>query len=270
MLSIGEFARLVGVSVRMLRHYDSLGLLVPDRTDEFTGYRFYDVDQLARANELVALKELGFTLDQVGVLLAGELGSEQLLELLRNRRSELTEHLAEQRNRLRALDAKISLIEKESTMSQHHFTETSLPELTLAQLTSTVEEMDRMGEVVGALFTRVNDEVRAAGAEHTGPGVAHYRGDPSQERMEVGVGEQLAGEVPAGLERATLEPVERALVLRFESAEIDGIQAAWQALVSEAAERGLEGYGPCREVYLATPFDADSQGWVVDLQQPVR
>ena len=69
MLSIGEFARLAGVSVRMLRHYDQLGLLRPERVDPHSGYRRYAAAQLERANQLVALKDLGFTLEQVGVLL---------------------------------------------------------------------------------------------------------------------------------------------------------------------------------------------------------
>ncbi|GAA0489344.1 MerR family transcriptional regulator [Microbacterium aurantiacum] len=69
MLSIGEFARLAGVSVRMLRHYDRLGLLRPERVDLHSGYRRYAAAQLERANQLVALKDLGFTLEQVGVLL---------------------------------------------------------------------------------------------------------------------------------------------------------------------------------------------------------
>ena len=59
MVSIGEFARLVGVSVRMLRHYDRLGLLEPARVDEYTGYRSYSTAQLDRANRLVALKDAG-------------------------------------------------------------------------------------------------------------------------------------------------------------------------------------------------------------------
>ena len=49
----------------MLRHHDRLGLLVPARVDEFTGYRFYRADQLGRVNRLVALKDLGFTLSRL-------------------------------------------------------------------------------------------------------------------------------------------------------------------------------------------------------------
>src|SRR6476660_3103900 len=58
MLSIGDFARLAGVSVRMLRHYDALGLLRPARVDPDSGYRTYTTAQLDRSNRLVALKDL--------------------------------------------------------------------------------------------------------------------------------------------------------------------------------------------------------------------
>ncbi|WP_248580573.1 MerR family DNA-binding transcriptional regulator [Nocardioides sp. InS609-2] len=48
MLSIGDFARIGQVSVRMLRHYDQLGLVVPARVDASTGSRWYSPDQLHR------------------------------------------------------------------------------------------------------------------------------------------------------------------------------------------------------------------------------
>jgi DNA-binding transcriptional MerR regulator len=64
MLSIGEFARLGGVSVRTLRHYDEIGLLHPATVDPETGYRGYSADQLGRLNRIVALKELGLSLTQ--------------------------------------------------------------------------------------------------------------------------------------------------------------------------------------------------------------
>jgi DNA-binding transcriptional MerR regulator len=75
MLNIGEFARLGQVSPRMLRHYDQLGLLVPERVDPDTGYRSYGVQQLGRLHQLLALRDLGFTLVQIGDLLHDELNS---------------------------------------------------------------------------------------------------------------------------------------------------------------------------------------------------
>lgn len=50
MLNIGEFARLGQVTPRMLRHYDELGLLRPDRVDSSSGYRIYSVQQSRNAS----------------------------------------------------------------------------------------------------------------------------------------------------------------------------------------------------------------------------
>ena len=69
MLKIGDFSKLGQVSVRMLRHYDQLGLLNPDQIDKFTGYRYCAVEQLARFNRILFFKDLGFSLQQIKDLL---------------------------------------------------------------------------------------------------------------------------------------------------------------------------------------------------------
>jgi DNA-binding transcriptional MerR regulator len=56
LLSIGRFARLSGLTVKALRHYDSEGLLSLAHVDEWTGYRYYTADQAAEA---VAIRRPG-------------------------------------------------------------------------------------------------------------------------------------------------------------------------------------------------------------------
>ena len=73
--------------------------------------------------------------------------------------------------------------------------------------------------------------------------------------------------VPDGLQRAVVAAEPRALTLRYEAADLAGIQSAWQGLVAEAERRGLQPDGACREIYLQTPYDGSR--WVIDLQQPV-
>jgi DNA-binding transcriptional MerR regulator len=87
MFKIGEFSRLSRVSVRMLRHYDQLGLLKPSRTDNFTNYRYYSADQLPRLNRILALRDLGFSLEQIGNMLDEELSAEQLMGMLNLKRA---------------------------------------------------------------------------------------------------------------------------------------------------------------------------------------
>ena len=62
MLKIGDFSRLSRMSVRMLRHYDELGLLTPLYTDPASGYRYYGPAQLSRANRIRAFRDMGFGL----------------------------------------------------------------------------------------------------------------------------------------------------------------------------------------------------------------
>jgi len=65
MYTIGEFARMAQVSRRQLRHWDEIGLLQPAKVDPKTGYRYYSATQLTTLNRVVALKELGLSLDQI-------------------------------------------------------------------------------------------------------------------------------------------------------------------------------------------------------------
>ncbi len=267
MLSIGDFARLAGVSVRMLRHYDRLGILVPARVDEWTGYRSYSADQLPRANRLVALKDLGFPLEQVGSLLDDGMPPERVRALLEARRDELRAQVAADTRRLAGVEARLRLIERGSPMTE--YTETPLPELSLVGTTATVAEMDEIEAEIGPMFDRVNAAIAQAGAAYTGPGVATY--DAQGERMLVTVGEQIGdAAVPAGLARVRVPSAARAVTGRLEAPDLAGIQAAWQDLVAEVERRGLRASGPGREVYHATPHDGpDAAGWVIDLQQPV-
>lgn len=66
---IGEFSRLNRVTVKTLRYYEEIGLLVPYETDEWTGYRYYSVEQFQQVNTIIYLKQLGFLSKKSGTCL---------------------------------------------------------------------------------------------------------------------------------------------------------------------------------------------------------
>ena len=74
MLKIGDFSRLSFVSIKTLRYYDEFGLLAPVRVDESTGYRYYTADQAPRLNRILALKDLGLSLEEIKRLLDEKIG----------------------------------------------------------------------------------------------------------------------------------------------------------------------------------------------------
>ncbi|GLY97718.1 hypothetical protein Acsp02_49720 [Actinoplanes sp. NBRC 103695] len=93
MFRIGEFANLGRVSVRMLRHYDAIGLLRPARVEKPSGYRYYTAAQLTSLNRIVALKDLGFTPEQVQAMIDEKVDAGELRGMLRMRRAQLAEQV---------------------------------------------------------------------------------------------------------------------------------------------------------------------------------
>ncbi len=67
--TVGEVARLSGVSVRTLHHYDELTLLTPAGRSA-AGYRLYDADDLRRLQQILVYRELEFSLDEIAAMLA--------------------------------------------------------------------------------------------------------------------------------------------------------------------------------------------------------
>ena len=116
MLNIGEFARLGRVSPRMLRHYDEMGLLAPARVDPQTGYRCYEVGQLSQLHRLLALRDLGFGLEHIRPLLDEEPSLEQLRGMLRLRRAQIVQDVADDAARLRRVEAHLRALERSSPM----------------------------------------------------------------------------------------------------------------------------------------------------------
>ena len=58
-LKIGEFSQMMQVTVKTLRHYKQKGLLMPYKVDEWTGYRYYSIDQMQWLNTILQLQSLG-------------------------------------------------------------------------------------------------------------------------------------------------------------------------------------------------------------------
>ncbi|MFE5807869.1 MerR family transcriptional regulator [Streptomyces sp. NPDC056491] len=276
MFTIGDFAKHGRVSVRMLRHYDALGLLRPARVDPFTGYRSYEAGQLARLNRVIALKELGFSLDQVGSILDERVGAEELRGMLRLRQAELETAMAAAAARLVQVEARLRIIESEGTMPADDIVVKSLPPVRLAELTATAAsyEPQDIGPVVGPLFDELCRRVEAAGVVPTGPGTAYYEDAPGTESAAavlVHAGLPVASSVRAedlggGVRIVTLPAVERAATV-VHRGPMDGVLPTAQALARWIDAHGHRSAGYARELSLACP--EDPQQWVTELQEPL-
>ncbi|MBQ8551259.1 MAG: MerR family transcriptional regulator [Clostridia bacterium] len=116
MYKIGELSRLCRLPVKTLRYYADEGLLLPDMIDRFTGYRYYSASKLADCNRIVALKELGFSLDEIRRHMGAD-EREDVLMLIEAKQAELTRVIERTDAQLRRLDTlKRTITEGENKM----------------------------------------------------------------------------------------------------------------------------------------------------------
>lgn len=146
MLKIGEFSKLSRVSIRMLRHYDEIGLLAPETIDPFTGYRYYSAALLLAAGRIAALKELGFSLAAISELMACYDDRAALERQLLLRRAEAMEAAEEARRRVRLLDTAIERLRKDDPM-KYDVTIKTIPERYVASVRQIIPSYDLEGHL---------------------------------------------------------------------------------------------------------------------------
>lgn len=258
---ISDFARLGQVSVRMLRHYDAIGLLVPDRTDAGNGYRAYSPEQLHQLNRIVALKDLGFTLDQVGRLLHDDLDAGELRGMLRLRRLQLEDEARAVGARLAAVETRLRMIEKENAVTPDYVVKT-IPAVRLAARTATLDP-DGLGERIEPMFEAVATALRDVGASLATPVAAYAE---TEAGMDVVVGYAHPGPPPETVEVVDLP--ECTAVCGVHLGPMSGVQESWQQLHRWVVENGYAFAGPSRELYVRAVSE-DQADWVTELQQPV-
>jgi DNA-binding transcriptional MerR regulator len=268
MFSIGEFAKVGRVSVRMLRHYDALGLLRPARVDSHSGYRYYAADQLARLNRILALSDLGIGLKQVAEVLDERPSAEQLRGMLRLRRGELAERVAAETARLARVEARLRLIEVEDAMSEVDVVVKPVEGARVVAVGGIAEsfEYEDIGPVVGGLCASLAERMERASLKFAGPAIAWY--EPADDRVHVQACAPYVGSPEgAGLDEVELPALAHAATL-VHRGTMATIAESYQALARWIDDNGYRAEaGHAREVYLHT--DGDEAGWVTELQIPV-
>ncbi len=279
MFSIGEFAGLGRVSVRMLRHYDAIGLLRPAHVDPHSGYRFYTAAQLRLLNRVTALKDLGFSLHQVQTMIDEKVDTAELRGMLRLRRADLATRMQQDNARLAQVDARLRMIESEGHMDTGDVVLKTVPAVRLAMLAATATSYDdpsSITENLSPLYPRLMELMEQHGVPMTGAPIAYYTAaptEPGDETIEVHAAFPIgAAEVPgaAGFDVVTLPPVEQAASAMHLGPMSEAFRTG-QKIATWIDDNGYRADGPgyAVEVYLDCP-PGDFDKWVTEMQVPVR
>jgi DNA-binding transcriptional MerR regulator len=249
MFKIGEFSRLSRVSVRMLRHYDQLGLLTPSETDPFTGYRYYSAEQLPRLNRIIALRDLGFSLEQIAGMLEENLSTQQLLGMLKLKRAEVEGQLKSEQQKLARLEVRIRQMSETPAEGAYDVIVRDVEPLLAATCREHAADDDRIEQ----MFDMVESYVAAYdGARADKPPLSiYYDEEYRAEDMDVEVCVPLNSAIPEN-ESVRVRQLPRlsnvACVVHV--GEYSNIYQAYNALLAWIEANGYHMTGPIREVYL--------------------
>ena len=163
-LKIGEFSRLMQVTVKTLRHYEQKELLVPDEVDEWTGYRYYSITQMLKLNSIRRLQQLGFTLEEIKELYDNESHTpsvEQLSKKIDDTEKQLKQLVARRNQLLEWMDSRkrINVMEK--------FTIESLPEVIVATHREIIPDYSALGLLC---VNKIGPEMQRLGCKCPSPG----------------------------------------------------------------------------------------------------
>jgi DNA-binding transcriptional MerR regulator len=271
MFSIGEFARHGRVSVRMLRHYDAIGLLRPACVDPASGYRFYQASQLAELNRVIALKDLGFTLHQVQAILEEKVTAAELRGMLKLRRAEIHAQIEAETDRLARVEARLLTIEDEARVPADGVVIKHLAPVRVGELTGQAAgyEPEAITPVIQPLYCDLWQRMASAGVTAAGPAIAYYEDTPAGDgaivvHAAVPVVEEADGDHGFGV--VDLAEVQSAAAI-IHHGSMDDVISTSQALARWIDANGYRSAGYAREVTLE--WSADPDQWVTELQQPI-
>jgi len=236
MLRIGEIARGTGVSRRMLRHWEQLGLVEPASTDPVTGYRRYAPSQVGRVRAVASLRALGFGLDAIGDLLDGDLDERRLVGLLRTREQELVAQVDEASRRLAEVRSRLADFEKGRHTVMSTLDLAPLPALQLWSLRASVRDETEIPDAA----RRLRAELREWLGDDRAVVLLYDGTDDDTILVTAGTSTPVDG-----LTVVDVAPVDEGVAVTFDGPT--DVADAWIALDAALADRGLRTAGVYRQ-----------------------
>jgi len=262
MIKIGEFSKLSHITVKALRFYEKEGILKPAFIDEFTGYRFYETSQLLDAAAVKAYRQMGLSLEEIGLIISGE--DEE--RIIRDKIRELNEER-------KSIDVRLSIMNSilEDKKMKYRVTEKTVGEMTVYS-----------SETVLASYSDIMSWIPALGQRclELNPGIKCA--EPPYEFCEYPDGEYKETDIRIrhseavdfagkGDDTIFFRTIPETKVLSiYHKGPYDRIGEAYAFIMKYAEQNGYKASGLARECYIDGIWNKESpEEWLTEIQLPV-
>lgn len=273
MFKTGDFSKIAQVSARLLRYYDDIGLFSPAHIDRETGYRYYTVDQLPRLNQILALRDLGLSLEQIRTMLADSVTTEEIRGMLRLQKMQLQQSISEQTHRLHLVETRLAYLEHNPQLPRYDVVMKPIP----AQLFLSIREVTPMKET-GAIFYDLFGALPTGRYKQRGPCMAiFYDTEFDMEQVDWEIGFWMSGDALEEIELASGRTLHLRELPGLDNAASTvypgrwtGLHLGYSTLGEWVAGHGYDIQGVGREIFhkMYTPDEAEKN--VTEIVFPVK
>ncbi len=277
LLRIGEFSRLSQVTVKTLHHYDDIGLFKPSQVDKFTDYRYYTLDQLPHIHSIMALKELGLSLEEIGQLLLDDLSPEELRGMFLLKQAEAQQRIRDEQARLAQIEFRLRQIENENSLQTLDIVIKQIKPI--QALTLRGHYPTRQDGSVGAVGMAIMEAGRQGRIQMVGAGLnifyeEEFRGDYFDREIALPVASTHAPTVSLGTE-GTLQlrelPAIETAATYMHQGDYETLNEKYLSLQRWAVENGYKLGGTWRFVYHRGPMHfVEPAEYLTELQHPIE
>ena len=273
MFRIGEFSKLARVSARMLRYYDQCGLLCPAETDRFTGYRLYSAGQMPRLGRIVALRDMGFGVEEIKAVLPRYDDLSFLQEALSRKAREVEQSIAGEQQKLANIAALRGQLRKELNVIYEVELKTlpAIPVVSLREVVPTYSHEGMLWEKLGQFMMKHNIPYEEKACHTIFHDCEYKEGDVDVEvTVELAADWPQGGTESGGVRYRTLEAIDDAATIRF-SGPYEGTNSAMEKLAAWIEQNGYAMDGLTRSLMIISPgCGVAPEDYLTELQVPVR
>lgn len=269
MFRIGVFSKMNRVTIKTLRYYDEVGLLKPTKVDEWTNYRYYDGKKIGELHRIIALKQIGFSIDEIKKALSKNLSEEELVEFLINKRQEIERLAKEEKQKAERISAYLEVIKKDKKM-KHNIILKELPAVIVASMRTTIPDYDEFNN----LYPKMGRLMGKHGARCAVPEYCftiYNDGEYKEKDIDVEVCQAVANKLPDadGVVYKQIEGVPTAACI-LHKGPYSTIGKSYETLFSWVERNGYEVADDPRESYIDGVWNKeDPADWLTEIQVPV-
>ncbi|MBO4805537.1 MAG: MerR family transcriptional regulator [Paludibacteraceae bacterium] len=268
-LKIGEFSKMMQVTVKALRHYEQKGLLSPDEVDEWTGYRYYTVGQMQKLQAIRGLQRLGFSLDEIKELYEDDSHTPEI--------QQIDEKIVETERQLKQLTTRLDrLLEwknsRKKVTKMEKFSVQSLPEIIVASHREIIPNYAALGPLC---VEKIGPEMHRLGCKCPPPGycfTVEHNKEYTPTNVDIEYCEQVEemGEDSAIIQFKRLPVVPKALCMKHVG-PYERFYESFTEAFRYIEEHGYKVVGQPRTTYVDGAWNQDDpEKWLSIIQIPIE